>query len=140
MPDFILIDGDIALFQPNFGPAVVTVQPGKLHGSGPATCYGKPVCVQGDESGVQVPGCPYISGAFVTPGSGTLKISALGSDQMARKIASGEKPVLLKGSSFQAVFEVQSPAINPLGVPDPMPQYLGGSGQFITTNTQYRAS
>ena len=35
--DFVLIDGDQALFLPAFGAAIVVVQPGKLAGSGPAT-------------------------------------------------------------------------------------------------------
>ena len=37
MADFILIDGDTAVFMPAFTPATVIVQPGKLEGSGPAT-------------------------------------------------------------------------------------------------------
>ena len=41
MADFILIDGDKAIFLPNFGVAVVVVRPGDLKGSGPATLDGK---------------------------------------------------------------------------------------------------
>jgi len=44
--------------------------------------------------------------------------------------------VILKGSTFTAKFEVQSPAQQPTGggpVPDSTPSYTG-SGQFITTN------
>ena len=41
MPDFILLEGDQAIFLPNFGVAVVVVKPGKLKGSGPATRGGK---------------------------------------------------------------------------------------------------
>jgi hypothetical protein len=52
MSDFILMDGDQAIFMPMFGAAVVVVQPGKLAGSGPATLGGKTICVEGDESKV----------------------------------------------------------------------------------------
>lgn len=139
MPDFILIDGDIAQFLPNFGAAVVVVQPGALRGSGRSTYRNKPLCIRGDEGSVQVPGCMYISGAFSNPGTGTLKISALGSDQLARQTRSNGEPVLLKGSRFEAVFEVQSPATNNSGGFDTTPQY-SGSGQFVSANTNYKGT
>ena len=91
------------------------------------------------EGSVQVPGCMYISGAFSNPGTGTLKISALGSDQLARQTRSNGEPVLLKGSRFEAVFEVQSPATNNSGGFDTTPQY-SGSGQFVSANTNYKGT
>lgn len=141
--DFILIDGDTVQFMPSFGPATVVVLPGQTKGSGPSTFSGKKVCVAGDEDSVKVEGCMYISGAFSIPGTGTLKIAALGSDQTAQHTQSGGKKMLLKGSMFQAKFEVQSPAQQPTAggpVPDPMTQYSGGQGQFITTNTKYKGT
>lgn len=142
--DYILLDGDIAQFLPSFGAATVVPRPGTLQGSGPSKCNGKPVCVEGDEDRLQVPGCMYISGAFSIPGTGTLKIDRLASNQVAQHTKSGGKKMLLKGATFQAKFEVQSPAQqpNPNGspIPDPMTQYNGGQGQFITTNTKYKGT
>lgn len=143
MPDFILIDNDIVNFKPNFGAAVVTVQPGTLKGSGPATFSGKTLCVDGDEKNVSVPGCPYIAGPYSIPGVGTLKIDALAPDQKAQKTYTGGKLVLLKGSNFIAKFEVQTPAQQPTPtgpVPDATPLYSGGSGSFATTNTKFQGS
>ena len=143
MSDFILIDGDIVIFMPSFPPATVVVQPGTLKGSGKANFSGKPICIEGDEKDVEVPGCMYISGGFVIPGVGTLKIQTLNADQIATKTNSNDKKVLLKGSMFTAVFEVQTPAQQPAPpsapVPDPTPQYTG-QGQFVTTNLQWRAT
>ncbi len=144
MPDFILIEGDQAMFMPNFGAAVVVVQPGDLKGSGPATINGKKICVDGDESKVSVPGCTYMTPQYSIPGTGTLKIAALAGDQKAKKTNTGGKPVLLKGGNFTAKFEVQSPAKQPppgpgSPIPDSTPQY-SGNGMFITTNIKVQGS
>jgi len=142
MSDFIIIDGDIVNFMPSFPPATVVVLPGTMAGSGKANFSGKPICVEGDEEDVEVPGCMYISGGFVIPGVGTLKIQALNADQIATKTNSDGKKLILKGSMFTAVFEVQTPAQQPTPtgpVPDPAPQYTG-QGQFVTTNSQWTAT
>jgi hypothetical protein len=144
MPDYILIEGDKASFVPSFGAAVVIVQPGTLQGSGPATLNGKKICVDGDEKDVSVPGCTYMTPQYSIPGSGTLKIASLAGDQKASKTQTGGKAVLLKGSSFTAKFEVQSPAQQPppgpgSPIPDATPEY-SGSGTFITTNTKFQGS
>jgi hypothetical protein len=143
MADFILIDGDKAIFQPNFTAAVVVVRPGTLQASGPSTFNGKKVCVAGDESKVEVPGCMYTTPSFSIPGTGTLKIAALAANQKAQDTKSGDKPVLLKGGQFIAKFEVQSPAQQPAPpgppVPDPTPQYPG-TGTFLTTNAKYQGT
>jgi len=145
MPDFILIDGDKANFLPNVGNAVVVVQPGTLSGSGPATINGKKICVDGDEKNVSVPGCMYVAPPYTIPGSGTLKISALGGDQKAKKTKTGGKPILLKGSTFTSEFEVQSPAQQPppgpgSPIPDSTPKYSGGSGMFLNSNMKVQGS
>ena len=142
MADYILIEGDKANFLPNFGAAVVVVRPGDLQGSGPATLNGKKICVDGDEKKVSVAGCTYITPQYSIPGTGTLKIDALAPNQKAKKTNTGGKPVLLKGGTFTAKFEVQSPAQQPppgpgSPIPDATPQY-SGSGQFITTNTKFQ--
>ena len=138
MSDFILIDGDKANFNPTFGLATVVVKPGDLKASGKSTFTGKKVCIDGDEKNVSLEGCTYMTPVYSIPGTGTLKIAALGGDQKAQKTNSAGKPMLLKGSTFTATFEVQNPAKKP-GVPptpDSTPQY-SGTGTFITTNTKW---
>ena len=142
--DYILTDGDQALFQPSFGPATVMVLPGTLTASGPATLLGKRLCIEGDEGSVSVPGCMYTTPQYSIPGSGTLEIAALAGDQTASKTRSGSKGLLLVGSQFTARFQVQSPAQQPppgpgAPIPDATPEYTG-SGSFLTTNTKFRGS
>ena len=141
MTDYILIDGDIASFMPAFSPAIVVVQPGDITASGKTTLGGKKVCIEGDESSVSVPGCMYIAGGFCIPGTGTLTIASLAGDQVAEKTTDSDTAVMLKGSTFTAEFEVQSPAQQPAPpappIPDPPPTYTG-SGMFITTNTKWK--
>lgn len=144
MADFILVDGDMVMFQPAFGAAIVTVQPGTISGTGPATIGSINICVDGDESGVSVPGCMYIAGKYSVPGSGTLSITSLGGDQIASKTNSGGTAVLLKGSTFTAEFAVQSPAqfITPSGAPEPdtTTTYANGKGSFVNSNTKFKGA
>jgi hypothetical protein len=54
---------------------------------------------------------------------------------------SNQKPVLIKGSTFQALFTVQTPATMPSPggpVPDPL-MVKQGTAQFITSNTIVKA-
>ena len=144
MSKYILIDGDKAVFIPAFGSAIVAVKPGTLAGSGPATLGGKPVCVDGDETKLEVPGCTYVAPPYVIPGTGTLKIASLAGNQKAKKTKTGGKPVLLKGLLFQAKFEVQNPAKQPppgpgSPIPDATPQY-SGQGMFNTTNVKFKGT
>lgn len=144
MADFVLLENDIANFLPAFGAATVVVQPGTLKASGPATVGGKKVCVDGDESQVEVMGCAYIAPPHTIPGTGTLKIAALANDQKATKTNDAGKAVLLKGSQFEAKFEVQSPAQQPppgpgSPIPDALTQY-SGKGTFTTFNTKVQAT
>lgn len=139
MLDLVLIDGDLALFNPIFGPAVVAVRPGALIASGPATRGLRRLCIFGDERSVVVPGCIYVSGGHVVPGVGTLEIAALAPDQVATKSRSAAVLLMLVGTLFVAKFTVASPATTPLGVPDGTPMYLG-DGSFSTTNVKFRAT
>ncbi len=144
MSDFILIDGDLAMFQPNFGAAIVVVQPGHIKASGPARVTGKPACVAGDESSVSVQGCSYIAGQYSIPGTGTLEIASLASDQQAQTTSTGGKKLLLKGSSFTAKFSVVAPAMQPppgpgSPIPDPVTTY-SGSGKFVAADATVKAS
>jgi len=139
MSDYIIVDGDTASFLPSFGAAIVVVAPGTITASGADMVCSTNVCVEGDESSVEVPGCMYMAGPFSIPGSGTLKIDALASDQKAEKTNFGGIPAILKGGQFDAVFEVQAPAMMPAPpappVPDSMTKYSGGKGSFVNSNT-----
>lgn len=139
MKNLILVEGDKAIFLFTFGAALVLPRPGTLEGSGPGTLNGKKLCVEGDEGKVSVANCSYLTPVYCIPGKGTLKISALGSDQKAKKTKTGNKAVLLKGTKFTATFEVQTPAKQPPKgpgppIPDATPKYQG-NGMFTTTNT-----
>ena len=136
MADFILITGDKAMFNPNFGQAIITVRPGDLIGTGKDKINQKLVCVDGDEKKVIVPGCPYITSQYSIPGTGMLVIESLAANQKAQKTKSSGKPVLLKGGQFQAKFTVMVPAqqpSTPSPISDPNPQY-SGTGTFISMN------
>jgi len=144
MSDVILIDGDVAMFLPSFGAAIVVVQPGRIKASGPARVAGKPACVAGDESSVSVPGCSYIAGQYSIPGTGTLEIAALAGDQQAQTTGTGGKKLLLKGSTFTARFSVMAPAMQPppgpgSPIPDPTASY-SGSGNFVAADATVKAS
>lgn len=142
MSDYILTTGDQAIFMPNFGQAIVIPLPGILSGSGKMKINGKIICVDGDEKNVRVLGCPYQTPQYSIPGVGMLTIESLGGDQKAKKTKSGGKPVLLKGSTFKAKFQVMAPAQQPTPtgpIPDATPQY-SGQGQFITTNFQVKGT
>ena len=85
----------------------------------------------------------YMAGAYVIPGTGTLKIDKLNSDQLTTKTKIEGKKAILKGSMFDAVFEVQSPAQQPTAggppVPDSTSKYSGGKGMFVPSNTKVHA-
>jgi hypothetical protein len=142
MSDLVLVDGDTATFLPAFGAAMVAVRPGALSASSPASVGTKKICVAGDETSVSVAGCSYCTPQYSIPGTGTLKISQLAGDQKARTGTAGGKAVLLKGSLFTAVFEVQAPAQQPppgpgAPIPDTTTRY-SGRGSFTTANTAVR--
>lgn len=140
MPDYVLIDGDRAIFLPAFGAATVVVQPGTITASGPSTLGQKRWCVEGDEKSVSVQGCTYLTASHPIPGTGALSITALAGDQKATKTKSGGALALLVGSTFTAKFSVQVPANQPTAagpVPDATPEY-SGSGMFVSTNTKLR--
>ena len=144
MADFVIIDGDQALFLPIFEGALVAVKPGTITGSGPATIGSKPICIEGDESSVSVPGCMYLTPQYLIPGTGTLEIKALDSKQVAEKTTVEGTPVILKGQMFEAVFKVDNPAqMPPPGpgppTPDSSPDY-SGKGMFINSNLKVKAT
>ncbi|HEU0015544.1 MAG TPA: hypothetical protein VFQ45_17845 [Longimicrobium sp.] len=143
MADSILMTGDMVMFIPAFSPAVIVPVPGTLAGTGRAGIGKKPVCVDGDEKNVVVPGVVYMTPSHPIPGVGILTIAALGGDQKAKKTKCGGKAVLLKGSTFDAKLQVTAPAQQPAPpgppVPDANAEYKG-KGQFITTNVQVKGT
>lgn len=144
MSDYIIIDSDQAIFQPAFGAATAVPQPGQITASGEATLGGNKVCIEGDESSVEVPGVMYTTAVYSIPGTGTLLIDALASDQVASHTKSAGTPVILKGGDFTAKLKVDSPAQQPQPsappVPDSTTEYGGGSGSFLTTNTKFKGT
>jgi len=144
MADSIILDGDTVTFMPDFDSSVVTVvvRPGPISASSTKTkANKKPVCLVGDESQVEVPGCAYIKKPSFVGGMGTLKIDALAADQKSTKTKVEGKALILKGSKFTAIFEVTSPAQMP-GVPptvDSTKKYMG-EGKFSTNNQTVKAS
>jgi hypothetical protein len=141
--DFIIKTGDM-LQVTMTPPAVVPmlIAPVPLIGTGTTIMVDKmPVCLQGDELPVmlQAP-MPYMSPPFVIPGMGTLTIILLPTNLTIQSSFS-KKPALLKGSTFQVMFNVSLPAMQPTPVgpiPDPVP-VKPGTAQFITTNIKNKA-
>ena len=129
MSDYIIVHNDKVRFRAQVGPAIVPGPPfveWNIVGSGAGTFQKKKLCVVGDEASVVVP-CSYNNGDF-KGGSGNLKILAL-TDQVAAKTRSGNKPVLLMGSKFLSILIPTARALNSVGVPDPVPFYIG-TGNF----------
>lgn len=145
MSDFIIMDGDLAMFQPAFGAATAIPLPGQITASGEATLNGIKVCIEGDEASVEVPAVMYFTPQYSIPGTGTIVIDALASDQVATHTRSADTPVILKGSNFTAKLKVQSPAQQPppgpgAPMPDPTVEYGNGQGSFVTTNTKFKGT
>jgi hypothetical protein len=99
------------------------------------------VCLVGDELPpvLRTPQ-PYISPPFVTPGMGLLTLILTPSNTTTRTV--NGRPLLLKGTPFQATFQVTIPAMQPTPVgpiPDPL-VVKPGTAVFLTTNTTVVAS
>ena len=125
-------------------PAIVPqlVAPVPLNGSSTnVSIAGSAACLQGDELPPSIQGpLMYTSPPYVTPGTGSIKIILAPSNLTAT--TPNSKPMLLKGQTFQAIFQVQSPAMMPTPAgpqPDPLMVKMG-TAQFITTNTTVQAS
>jgi len=139
--DFVIINGDQAIFDPSFAPATVMAPPGIITGSAKGSVNNLTACVEGDESSVVVSGAVYFTPSFPIPGVGTLTIESLGPDQKAGMGKSADRALILRGTKFRARFQVAAPAQVPTAggpAPDPTPVY-SGTGSFITTNTRVKA-
>lgn len=143
MGSLVLIDGDVAMFNPAFNPAMVQVKPGIIRASGKEDVGGKKICVDGDEKSVEVPGCLYVTPVYSIAGVGTLRIRALVGDGKSVEDRIDGKAILIKGSGFIAVFQVTQAAMMPppgpgMPIPDATREYVG-NGNFETTNTKRMA-
>lgn len=142
-PDFIIKTGDmiqITIPPPAIVPPIVAPVP--LVGTSKSMMVGfMPVCLEGDELPIplRVP-LPYTAPPFVTPGTGTLKVTITPTNKtMTTK--NDNKAILIKGTPFMAEFTVVAPAMQPTPagpVPDPVVK-KPGTAQFITTNVQVKA-
>ncbi|RQV03594.1 hypothetical protein DF039_34675 [Burkholderia cenocepacia] len=142
MGDLIVATGDVVQFEPTFGNRTL-VAPAQaiLSGTGRFTINGRPGCVIADLMEVEIPGVPYISAAFSTPGMGVIQLVTAATDQIAKKVLSGA-PVLIKGGPCHAVFIPTAPAINPAGaIPDPSVGVpTQGRGRIIVTQFSVRGN
>jgi hypothetical protein len=145
--DFIVLDGTMVVFLPNFPPAIVTPIPTTIKASAAKVkACGKKVCLKDDEKSVKSMGCMYLNPSYPIPGMGTLKVFKLAPDQLTKKVKAEGKPLILKGKFFDAVFEVMMPGMQlppPAmgGAPDSMMKYMGGKGQLVElTNMKVKAS
>ncbi len=143
MGDFVIKTGDqiqITVPPPALVPELMVPVP--LTGSSTNVLIaGSPACLEGDELPTAIQGSlPYTAPPFVIAGTGTIEIVLSPTNKTAR--TPNGKPMLLKGGTFQAIFNVQSPAMMPTpGGPQPDPLMVkNGTAEFITTNTTVMAS
>ncbi|HEV2344695.1 MAG TPA: hypothetical protein VGS97_11420 [Actinocrinis sp.] len=143
MADIVMRTGDliqITIPQPAIVPQIAAPVP--LTGSSTdVIVVGTPACLQGDElPPVLRTLLVYTAPPFVTPGMGNLTIILM-PDNLTIKTMNSGKPLLLKGGTFQAMFTVSTPAMQPTPggpVPDPVVQ-KPGTARFISTNQIVKA-
>lgn len=141
--DFLMKTGDmIKITIPP--PAIVPMleAPIPLVGSSTSvTIMGTPACLLGDELPPELlEPMPYTAPPYVTPGMGMIKVILMPTN--LTEMTMNEKPMLLKGEVFEAMFTVETPAQMPTPagpVPDPLIE-KPGTAQFITTNVIVKAS
>jgi len=140
--DFIIVTGD--MIQVTIPPPAVVpmlMAPVPLIGTSQKVMVGgKLICLEGDElpPSLKAP-MPYTAPPFVTPGTGTLELTLMPNNKTLQ--TEDGKKILVKGATFTAKFNVQSPAMQPTPggpVPDPLMVKVG-TAQFITTNMQTMA-
>jgi hypothetical protein len=145
MNNYVICLNDQAVFNPAFPPngtgAMVTVPPFLMLATDDLKAQNIPVCLDGDQNLVIIPGCPYIRGVYFVPGTGIVTIKNLGVDQLSINTTYKGRRVILLGSVFEAKFTVVSPAWKPgeTWIPDSTPSY-DGNGFFTTTNYKVKVS
>ena len=136
MGDFIIRSGDmlkVTIAPPAIVPMLIPPVP--MVGTGTTVlAAGPPICLMGDQIPPELRGpMPYTAPPFVTPGEGTLQLVLMPNNWTIKTL--NGKVILLKGATFEAIFNVSDPAIEPSipPVPDPLLVKMG-TAQYITTN------
>jgi hypothetical protein len=140
--DFIIKTGDqikITIPPPCIVPMLQAPVP--LIGTGTTVLESnKPICLQGDELPLSIKApMPYTAPPFVTPGMGSLQIILMPNN--LTMLTQNGKPIIIKGATFQAIFNVSAPAMQPTPagpVPDPL-VVKPGTAMFITTTVMTSA-
>lgn len=103
-----------------------------IKASGKSRVHNLPVCVKGDETEVKKPH-NYNNPSFPIPGTGTFEILALGPDQTTKKTFDNNKPIITKGSTFEAIYKINGKAIlpTPKGPEDDKSPMYTGKGKFV---------
>lgn len=143
MGDFVIRTGDqlkVTMAPPTIVPALEVPVP--LEGScETVSVNGMPICLLGDELPGELKGVlPYTAPPFTVPGTGKLTLTLMTPNMTAR--TSADKPILIKGQKFAALFTIVTPAEQPTPagpVPDPL-CVKEGTAEFITTNGTVTAS
>ena len=143
MNNYVIRANDLANFLPLFTGATVTVPSFPMVATSDLKAEGIPVCLDGDQALVIIPGCPYVRPPYIIPGTGIVTIKLLGVDQLSVNTTYRDRRIILLGSVFDALFIKVVPAFapNPSGapIPDPTPTY-NGTGFFSTSNYKVKVS
>lgn len=130
MSKMVVIDGDELIFDSQFGPnMVIPLPPLQISGSGEVSIEAIKLCIVGDEKQVSI-SANYTKPPYIKPGTGTITITGLATDQMA-EFAMAQRPIIVVGSQFTAQFQPTSPAMDPQGNPDTDLSPAPGTGRFI---------
>jgi hypothetical protein len=141
MNNYVIRATDLANFIPNFSGAIVTVPTFPMIATDDMRAENIPVCLDGDQNLVIIPGCAYVRLPYYIEGAGVVTISGLNVNQLSVNTIYKGRRVILLGSTFEAKFTVVSPAWKPgeTWVPDSVGSY-DGTGFFTTTNTKVKVS
>ena len=141
--DYLLKTGDmvqVTVMPPCIVPQLLAPVP--MVGTSPSvTVMGTPVCLEPDAIPPAVRGpMPYTSPPFVQPGVLSITQFVLVPGVHLTVAAQNGQPMIIKGSQFQVVLTVMTPATGPApaSLPDPL-AVKPAMGQYITTNMVVKA-
>ncbi|WP_129505040.1 hypothetical protein [Aeromonas veronii] len=134
MTSEVIVDGDMIVFEPQFGNRLVTLlMPAMIRGSGHAIINKKKVCIKGDEGKLKFDAM-YTTSSHTIPGKGIVSIQQLDPSNVSSVCHSDEVVITLGNNKFTACFTPSTPAMTPppTSSPDPaMPSY--GKGEFMAS-------
>lgn len=111
MGSLVIVDNDVLNIPLSFGTRVVTLTaPAIIKAGGHSIINGKKVCIQGDETLIQLPAVYIVEDKVGGAGIVTIK---LGDDQVAKTCKDSEKALILAGTTFTATFTPKKPAQSP---------------------------